>query len=239
MQPPERPEIQLPSIEWMLERKLAIKTLLSKWRLLICTAEFPSGLLFLAHLLDNLELDSPQQLIGFCRQSSEVPPLVPHQADDVLLICGEFLQDGHALPMLCQVMDQANPPTVLLVLRTPHLVVIKSALDAGVQGLMGRASIGRGGFLEALNQLSENGKFIDPICQAVLDDNSTAGSELTAREVEVLALVAEGCTNRTIGIRLQIAEVTARDHVQNILSKLQVADRTSAAIAGLRLGYLI
>ena len=43
---------------------------------------------------------------------------------------------------------------------------------------------------------------------------------------------------RAIAERLQIAEVTARDHVQRILSKLQVPDRTAAAVAGLRLGYL-
>ena len=107
-----------------------------------------------------------------------------------------------------------------------------------MQGLISQETVGRGGVLEALHHLCVGKTFIDPACRAVLEDTSTASSELSIPEVEVLSLVAEGCTNRAIAARLQISEVTARDHVQRILSKLQVADRTAAAVAGLRLGYL-
>lgn len=61
---------------------------------------------------------------------------------------------------------------------------------------------------------------------------------LTPREHEVLALVAEGQTNKEIGIRLSIAEDTVKKHVQNIIWKLRAADRTQAAILALRLGLL-
>jgi DNA-binding NarL/FixJ family response regulator len=47
-----------------------------------------------------------------------------------------------------------------------------------------------------------------------------------------------GLTNRQIAERLVVAEVTARDHVQRILRKLAVNDRTAAAVIGLRLGLL-
>jgi DNA-binding CsgD family transcriptional regulator len=59
---------------------------------------------------------------------------------------------------------------------------------------------------------------------------------LTAREREVLALVASGHTNRRIADLLFISESTAGVHVSNILGKLGVASRTEAAAVAVRLG---
>lgn len=56
----------------------------------------------------------------------------------------------------------------------------------------------------------------------------TAFPELTDREREVLALIAEGLTNQDIADRMSLSLKTARNHVSNILAKLQVADRTEA-----------
>jgi DNA-binding NarL/FixJ family response regulator len=54
--------------------------------------------------------------------------------------------------------------------------------------------------------------------------------ELTAREREILSLISEGQTNAEIAEKLVISMKTVRNHVSNIFSKLQVADRTQAAI---------
>jgi DNA-binding NarL/FixJ family response regulator len=59
---------------------------------------------------------------------------------------------------------------------------------------------------------------------------------LTARERQVLALLAEGATNREIGARLYMAEKTASVHVSRILAKLDVRSRTQAAAVAHRLG---
>ncbi len=61
---------------------------------------------------------------------------------------------------------------------------------------------------------------------------------LSARELDVLKLVIEGATNKDIGNALSIAEDTAKKHVQNIILKLQVSDRTQAAVKALRLGLM-
>jgi DNA-binding NarL/FixJ family response regulator len=223
---------------WLQEQKRRLAEELRPWRLLICTSDLASGLLMVANLLDTPPGQPSQQLLGLCRRAADAPKLLPETATDVLVLCQEFLQDGPALPVLHQLLRRPSPPTVLLSLANPHRVVIRAALAAGVQGLISQENVGRGVVLQALASLGRGQAFLDARCQTVLTDASPASHELTAREVEILALVAEGCTNRTIAERLQIAEVTARDHVQRILSKLQVPDRTAAAVAGLRRGYL-
>ena len=59
---------------------------------------------------------------------------------------------------------------------------------------------------------------------------------LSGRELEVLALVAEGLTNREIGTRLYISEKTVGVHVGRVLSKLDVSGRVEAAAVAIRLG---
>lgn len=62
--------------------------------------------------------------------------------------------------------------------------------------------------------------------------------ELSEREVEVLKLVAEGKTNKEIANVLNLSEKTIKNHVRNIFHKLQVYNRTQAAMHGLRKGLI-
>jgi NarL family two-component system response regulator LiaR len=61
-------------------------------------------------------------------------------------------------------------------------------------------------------------------------------ADLTERELEVLRLIAQGLNNHEIAQRLTISEKTVKTHVSNILGKLQVEDRTQAAIYALKKG---
>lgn len=61
---------------------------------------------------------------------------------------------------------------------------------------------------------------------------------LSERELEVLRLIARGASNREIAERLYIAEGTVKNHVTNILSKLEVSDRTQAALKARELGLI-
>lgn len=62
------------------------------------------------------------------------------------------------------------------------------------------------------------------------NDSELVPEALTAREVDVLNLIAEGLPNRAIAMRLQLSEKTVKNHVTSILAKLQVEDRTQAAV---------
>jgi DNA-binding NarL/FixJ family response regulator len=61
---------------------------------------------------------------------------------------------------------------------------------------------------------------------------------LSARELEVLNLVAQGASNRAIGKALHISEATVKSHLIHIFSKLDVANRTAAVTAAVRQGLL-
>jgi two-component system, NarL family, response regulator LiaR len=63
-----------------------------------------------------------------------------------------------------------------------------------------------------------------------------AAEELTPRELDVLQLISEGCTNRLIAEKLVISEKTVKTHVSSILGKLHLEDRTQAAVYALRHG---
>jgi DNA-binding CsgD family transcriptional regulator len=68
--------------------------------------------------------------------------------------------------------------------------------------------------------------------------SATSGSQLTPREREVLALLAEGASNKTIARRLGISVHTAKFHVGSLLDKLDATGRTDAVAHAARLGVI-
>lgn len=70
------------------------------------------------------------------------------------------------------------------------------------------------------------------------DDTQTVFSPLSARELEVLELVAAGRTNREIATLLDISNQTVKNHISSILRKLAVNDRTQAVVYAMRRGWI-
>lgn len=111
---------------------------------------------------------------------------------------------------------------------------------AGVQGIIDRAA-SQAQILQALQTVTEKLIVYDPN----LLTNPIApmlGFELTepltARETDVLTLLAQGLTNRAIGFELDISDHTVKFHVNSLLTKLNAQSRTEAAVRATRLGLL-
>lgn len=78
-----------------------------------------------------------------------------------------------------------------------------------------------------------------PATNGTEPEQEAALEALSAREIEILALMAQGLANRSIADRLNISEHTVKFHVSSILSKLAASSRTDAVTKGLRAGLLV
>ena len=91
--------------------------------------------------------------------------------------------------------------------------------------------------LECIHKVARGGKYIPNAVADKLVDRMP-GDELSTREIEVLELLAKGKTNQEVADTLNIAESTVKFHVNHILSKLRVTDRTQAVVSALRKGVV-
>lgn len=113
---------------------------------------------------------------------------------------------------------------------------IYQALHAGAKAyLLKDAS--REELLEAVEAVHRGEKHIPPEVGAILAGR-IAGQDLTPRERDVLHGIVEGRSNKEIGQALSLSEGTVKFHVNNILAKLDVRDRTQAATEAIRRGLV-
>ncbi len=99
--------------------------------------------------------------------------------------------------------------------------------------------------VEAIRGTLQGKSYVDPIVAGKILGQVTSKQEeprslitqkLTAREIEVLRLIAHGLSNTQIANQLHLSEGTVRNHVSVIFTKLEVSDRTQAAIIAIRYG---
>jgi DNA-binding NarL/FixJ family response regulator len=110
------------------------------------------------------------------------------------------------------------------------------ALKAGAKAYVLKSHV-RKDLLEIIRAVHSGKKSINPEVAADIAVHS-ADDSLTTREIEVLALIASGKSNKLIADKLSITEETAKAHVRSILSKLDAKDRTHAVSLGLKRGII-
>ena len=119
-------------------------------------------------------------------------------------------------------------------------------MRAGAAGYLLK-DVSKDELLDAIRQVATGGAFIESqMLKGMLSEMKpgsgmqapTAARNLTKREREILALVAEGMSNREIADKLVLSPETVKSHVAAILEKLNVSDRTQAAIYAVRNGLV-
>ncbi len=118
----------------------------------------------------------------------------------------------------------------------------EGALSAGARGLLFR-DVAPAPLLAALRAVARGLTVFDPALSALRATprgpaSTSAPEGLTPREREVLALLAEGLSNKAIAERLDISEHTAKVHVNAVLAKLGVQRRTEAVVRAARMGLV-
>jgi DNA-binding NarL/FixJ family response regulator len=161
---------------------------------------------------------------------------------DVLLISGDADEDA-----IAGVLAGAGPPAVVLtdgaaasaatdLLRLGARGVLpRSASSAEIVAAVGAVAAG----LVALHPDATGGVAPAAPTAAPRTATSPIGQRLTAREVEVLEMLAEGLGNKEIAWRLGISDHTVKFHIASIFTKLDVSTRTEAVTVGIRRGLIM
>src|SRR5262245_54321999 len=152
------------------------------------------------------------------------------------------LPDADGLSVLARL--RANHPRLPVLVVTMHQdpELVRRAVNAGAAGYVLKG-VDRQELLAGVRAVSAGGSVFDPgLLRAALAPatprTQDSTSALSAVELDLLRLVADGLTNRQIAARMRWSHATAKKYVQRVLEKLAVSDRTRAAVEALRRGLL-
>jgi DNA-binding NarL/FixJ family response regulator len=146
----------------------------------------------------------------------------------------------------CREIRSELPQTKVLMLTSfAEEETVVAALLAGAAGYVLK-NVARSRLLEALRSVARGESLLDSkvtkgVLEKLVSQKQAAadeGPDLTARELEVLALISEGATNKEIAAKLVVSENTARNHVSHILSKLGFSRRSEAAAYAVKKGIV-
>src|SRR5712671_1352 len=144
--------------------------------------------------------------------------------------------DMSGFELIKKIKDKSPNARIIVLSSHEGDVDIQRALEAGAQGYVAKGVV-RDELLETIRSVHA-GKRRLPAAVAQKLAEHMADEPISPRELEVLSLMAAGKRNKEIAGELSIAEDTVKMHVRNILSKLQVSDRTEAVTIALRRGII-
>lgn len=193
-----------------------------------------------------LDLVPDIEVVGEASDGEEALEAVPACAPDVLLLDIRMPRlDGIGV-LRGLAATNALPPTLVLTTFDDSDVVI-AAIQAGAKGIMLK-DVSLEELTGAIRALADQRTAYHPAMtdslMAAIRRGATSRADdavtdaLTAREKEVLHLICAGYSNKEIARLLTLAEGTVKNHVSNLLLKLDARDRTRAALKALQGGHI-
>jgi two-component system NarL family response regulator len=197
---------------------------------------FRRGLAMLLNAQDDIHV------VGEAAGAEQALQLVTDQAPDVVLMDVK-MPGGSGIDACAEIRSVAPGSRVIMLTNSDDESDLYESVKNGASGyLLKDATINE--VAQAVRLVSDGQSLISPsMAVKLLDQFKTmsrtdrvtdSGPKLTAREIEVLRLVAEGLNNRDVAVRLFISENTVKNHVRNILEKLQLHSRMEAVMYAVR-----
>lgn len=145
------------------------------------------------------------------------------------------LPDGSGIEACRQILKRSPDTRVLMVTSVIDDTVVDEAIRAGAHGYLLKEIDGRG-LIGAIRDVAAGKSILDPAITArVIQLVKSAGpgrdplAVLSLQEKRILALIAEGCTNKEAAVKLEVSEKTVRNMISTIFEKLHVTRRAEAA----------
>jgi two-component system, NarL family, response regulator LiaR len=208
-------------------------------KIIICDdqAVVRDGLELLLNLEKNIEV------LGTASDGAEALELVEKEQPDLVLM--DLKMPGmNGIEATRQIRSKFPRVKVLVLTTYDDDEWVFDAIRAGASGYLLKDTP-REKVIEAILGTEGGKSFVDPAVAGKLLDQVSSRStqpssllteQLTAREVDVLRLLAKGLSNAEIAGQLHLSEGTVRNHVSAILDKLGVSDRTQAAVIAIQHG---
>jgi two-component system response regulator DevR len=179
-------------------------------------------------------------VVGESGLAQEAAARIPALRPDVAVLDAR-LPDGSGIEV-CRTVRAVDPAIKALILTSyDDDEALFAAIMAGAAGYVLKEITGQD-LVGAVHQVAAGNSLIDPaltarVLERVRNGPGTAPelAGLTEQELKLLALIAEGLTNRQIGERMFLAEKTVKNYVSSILAKLGLERRTQAAVLAAKL----
>ena len=188
-----------------------------------------------------LEAEPDIQVLGIAASVEEVIELAERYTADVVLVDYE-LPDGDGVEATKKL--KKIDPQLRVVMLTSYTddEVLLSAMEAGCEGYLtkhgGAQSLVAGVRSAAAGEILVSGTLLHQLLPRLSQTKSGPTHNLTAREIEVLELLADGWATGEIAERLYLSLNTVRNHIQAILAKLKVHSRLEAVSKAAREGII-
>ncbi len=178
-------------------------------------------------------LEADIQVAGFASNGEEALDLIAKTDPDVVLV-DLRLPGEHGLDIIRKARLVNTRAKYVILSSYASTEEIQQAMAEKVDGYILKEALPEE-LISSLRLVARGRKYFDPvIIQHAVDNNFQNNdnklSELTTRELEVLASLAKGQNNKGIGESLYISEHTVKKHIGQILTKLNLKDRTQAAL---------
>ena len=183
----------------------------------------------LTGVVTRLSLEDDIEVVGRARNCNDLVAVVTEQQPDVV-VADVSMPDGSALDCLTTLATAAPSTRVLLLSATDDPGAVSTALERGAGGFLSKETDSD---LLAVHvrEVAEGKTVLDARSAAAVAAQlrqPSATDSLSARELEVLRLVAEGRSNPEIGQALFVAASTVKTHLDRAYAKLGVNDRAAA-----------